>query len=105
MKEGVNFTPETNNLDEYEGVHPRLFYTEEDFENVKANIAAGGAAADVWMLAKAHADKYYERELKDFDANNSGENLWISDEGEKLESFAFAYKSAETKNTLKKVLP
>ena len=32
MKEGVNFTPEKDNLSDYEGVHPRLFYTEEDFE-------------------------------------------------------------------------
>ena len=100
----MNFSPEKDNLAEYEGVHPRLFYTEEDFETVKKNIAAGGTAADIWTLAKAHADKYYARELKDFDENNSGENLWISGEGEKLESFAFAYRISGDEKYLEKGL-
>ena len=104
VNEGVSFAPEKNNLEDYEGVHPRLFYTQEDFETVKKNIAAGGTAADIWTLAKAHADKYYKRELKEFDENNSGENLWISKEGAKLESFAFAYKISGDKKYLEKAI-
>jgi len=49
-------------------VHPRLFYTNNDFERIKKEAAAGGLRDDALQLVIADADKTLKEEIPEFNS-------------------------------------
>ena len=71
-------------------MHPRIIYTNEDFERIKSEAASGGLRKDVYDMVIANANATIKEEIPEF--VSSGENLWIKDMGLKLPNLSAAYR-------------
>lgn len=86
-------TEEANNLEQYKNVHPRLFYTADDFEEMRRK-AANGYSEELEGL-KEKADKLVERGVKEYFVDTNIEDLWMREEGDYIRLLSFAYKMTD----------
>ncbi len=91
-EEGVNWKPAEDHLDEYRGVHPRLFIDQNGFDTLKQRIEANDNeyVAELYRRVKDYADNLLTYTAPDYYIN--GENLWINDVGDNISPLAFMWK-------------
>jgi len=84
-------------LDEYKGVHPRLLYSEDKFNELREIINEGSDpnVSKAWELIKKNADSLLDYRVPEF--SNSGENLWLEDVGKNLIPLSFVYRITNEK--------
>lgn len=85
-----------NNLETLEGVHPRIFATADDFENMK-RMASGELSEEYDALIK-RADKIIPDEPPEYHMGTNKEQLWLRDVATNIMILSLAYKiSGDTK--------
>ncbi len=87
-----------NNLAKLDGVHPRLFATAEDFENMK-RVAAGELSEEYAAFIK-DADRLEQTPPTEYYVVSSKEELWMEEVGYSIMKLSLAYKLTGDKKYL-----
>lgn len=91
-----------DNLDALSGTHPRVIYSQADFDAFKV-AAASEELADVYTQLLASCDQIVQDGAPDYYEDSNLEDLWMRSIGDNIAKLAFGYKlsgKAEYKNAL-----
>jgi len=89
-KNPENWEETGNNLDKLAGVHPRLFATANDFENMKRMASCELSEEYEALIVKA--DEMAETEPPEWTTDGSAEQLWLRTVGITITTSLLAYK-------------
>lgn len=98
---GHKFDPKV--LDGLSRQHPRLFFTEESFADLKSDVAEGQPLNEKWARFLRTMDKSVEAGPPEWYESDNAEENWIRDVGDDLAGISLAYVITEDKKYLESV--